>query len=291
MLIREVLAHQARLKPYIVYWESTLKKKGGFKGKTFQDKYSENYPIKITDNLYLHKDYKKKIYKAIKKSPLEDEPKYRYSGLSFLMWPEMIQDMTGEEFELRLYKHFYFPLGASKLTFKPSEKFPLSQIAPTEYDLQFRRAMIHGNVHDEAAAMMSGFASNAGLFGNANDLAKLFQMYMNMGEYGGRRYILESTLKEFTRLQFPENENRRGLGFDKPLLEYSRNGNASEFASPASFGHTGFTGTRAWADPEHGLVYIFLSNRVHPTRTNTRLYRNNTRTEIERIIYESFLSE
>ena len=137
--------------------------------------------------------------------------------------------------------------------------------------------------------MMDGISSNAGLFGNANDLAKLFQMYVNMGEYGGRRYIQESTLREFTKVQFPENENRRGLGFDKPNLEYSRNGNVSEFASPSSFGHTGFTGTRAWADPENKLVYIFLSNRVHPTRANTRLYRLNTRTEIERVIYESFL--
>ncbi len=288
LTIREILAHQAGLKPWIPYWKTTLKRKGGYKGKTFQKNYSEDFPIKITDSLFLHKDYKKKIYRAIKKSPLEQEPRYLYSGLSFYLWPEMIQDMTGEQFELRLFKDIFLPLGATRLTFNPSQNFPLNKIVPTEFDLQFRRVMIHGKVHDEGAALMDGISSNAGLFGNANDLAKLFQMYVNLGEYGGRRYIQESTLREFTRIQFPENQNRRGLGFDKPQLEFSVDGNASKFASPASFGHTGFTGTRAWADPEYNLVYVFLSNRVHPFGTNTRLYRLNTRTEIERVIYESF---
>lgn len=288
LTFRSILAHQARLEPWIPYWKSTIKKNNsGFKPKTFKTDSSGKYPLKIADNLYLHRNYKKKIFHAIKKSPLEPEPGYKYSGLAFYLFPSMIENMTGQDFESYLYAHFYRPLGATTLTYKPFRDFPISQIVPTEFDLPFRQVVIHGRVHDEGAAMMDGISSNAGLFSNANDLAKLFQMYMNMGEYGGKRFVSETTMKEFTRYQFPENNNRRGLGFDKPALTWKANGNAAKDASPESFGHTGFTGTRAWADPKHQLVYIFLSNRVHPTRSNTRLYRLNTRTEIEQVIYDS----
>jgi CubicO group peptidase (beta-lactamase class C family) len=141
--------------------------------------------------------------------------------------------------------------------------------------------------------MMGGVSGHAGLFANANDLAKLMQMYLDMGEYGGRRYIKSETLKEWTRTQFPENNNRRALGFDKPNLVYQGvNNNAAKDASPHSFGHTGFTGTFTWMDPQTGLLYIFLSNRVNPTRDNTRLYRLNTRTQIQQVLYDALeLSE
>jgi CubicO group peptidase (beta-lactamase class C family) len=142
-------------------------------------------------------------------------------------------------------------------------------------------------VHDEGAIMMGGVSANAGLFANANDLAKLMQMYLNEGEYGGQRYISAATLKEFTRYQFPDNDNRRGLGFDKPYFERSEGGNAAVSASDASFGHSGFTGTFTWVDPEYDLVYVFLSNRVHPTRDNARLGQLNTRTKIQQALYDA----
>lgn len=136
--------------------------------------------------------------------------------------------------------------------------------------------------------MMGGISANAGLFANANDLAKLMQMYLNMGTYGGKRFISEETVREFSRSQFPENDNRRGLGFDKPELgPRGEDSNTAAGASPASFGHSGFTGTFAWVDPEHGLLYIFLSNRVNPSRNNTRLYQLNTRTNIQQAIYDA----
>lgn len=288
LTFRTILAHQARLEPWIAYWQNTIKKSNsGFKPKTLRTDSSESYPIKVADNLYLHKDYRKRIFKAIKKSPLEDKATYKYSGLAFYLFPTMIEDITGQDFESYLYTNFYQPLGATTLTYKPFKYFPTNQIVPTEFDMPFRKVMIQGRVHDEGAAMMGGVSSNAGLFSNANDLAKLFQMYLNMGEFGGNRFVSEATMKEFTRYQFPENNNRRGLGFDKPALTYVPNGNAAKDASPQSFGHTGFTGTRAWADPKYQLVYIFLSNRVHPTRSNTRLYKLNTRTEIEQVIYNA----
>ena len=159
---------------------------------------------------------------------------------------------------------------------------------PTESDFNFRHEEIHGNVHDEGAIMMGGVSANAGLFANANDLAKLMQMYLNMGEYGGIRYINEATLKEFTKTQFPENDNHRAIAFDKPYLEYKgEDSNTAKDASTDSFGHTGFTGTMVWMDPQEDLLYIFLSNRVLPTRENTRLYKLNTRTQIQQKLYES----
>jgi len=284
---REILAHQAKFKPWIAYWQSTLRDNGSHKWFTIKSDSSRRFPIKLTDNMWLHRNYKKKIYKAIKKSPLEDEAKYKYSGLAFYLFPEMVEELSGEDYVAYINNNFYGPLGATTLTFRPFEKFPLERIVPTENDYLFRGQPIHGPVHDEGAIMMGGVSANAGLFANANDLAKLIQMYLEGGEYGGKRYIGEETIQEFTRYQFPENDNRRGLGFDKPNLARSPTGNAAVSASDASFGHSGFTGTFTWADPEHDLLYVFLSNRVHPTRDNTRLYKLNTRTNIQQVIYDS----
>lgn len=288
LTVRSILAHQARLKPWIPYWENTIKNgTAGFKAKTFRTDSSKNYPIKVVDNLYLHRNYRKKIFKAIKASPLEIEAKYKYSGLIFYLFPTMIENITGSKFEDYLYQNFYDPLGATTLKYKPDRFYSLDQIVPTEYDLDFRRVMLHGTVHDEGAAMMDGMSANAGLFSNANDLAKLFQMYLNKGKFGGKEYLTLKTVNDFTSYQFPENDNRRGLGFDKPSLMYVPNGNAAKDASNESFGHTGYTGTRVWADPKHQLVYIFLANRVHPSRTNNKLYKLNTRTDIEQVIYDA----
>ena len=201
----------------------------------------------------------------------------------------MVEELSDEDYVKYINDNFYIPLGATTLGFRPFEKFPLERIVPTENDYLFRSQPIHGPVHDEGAIMMGGVSANAGLFANANDLAKLIQMYLEGGEYGGKRYISEETIQEFIRYQFPENDNCRGLGFDKPNLERSPTGNAAVSSSYSSFGHSGFTGTFTWADPEHNLVYVFLSNRVHPTRDNTRLYKLNTRTNIQQVIYDSLI--
>ncbi|NJN27453.1 MAG: serine hydrolase [Cyclobacteriaceae bacterium] len=283
---REILAHQAGLVAWIPYWKSAIKKNGKYRRKTMDDKVSEKYPYEIAEGIYLHKDYKKKIYKQIKKSEL-GEKKYLYSGLMFFLFPDIIEAISGEKYMDYLYNNFYKPLGANTLTYHPVDNFALSRIVPTEYDSLFRHAQIHGRVHDEGAAMMAGVSSNAGLFANANDLAKLFQMYCNYGEYGGTRYLKEATVREFARCQYPENENRRGLGFDRPMPRPVVNGNTAVSVSQSSFGHTGFTGTFAWADPKYKLVYIFLTNRVYPTRENTRLYEQNIRTNIQQVIYDA----
>lgn len=289
LIIREILAHQAQLQPYIVYWAKTIKENGKFKSRTFKNKPSNRFTIYITDHLYLHKKYKKRMYKYIKKSPLEEIKEYKYSGLFFLLLPDIISDLTGENFETYLYKNIYQPIGANGLTYNPLNKYSLAQIVPTEMDTFFRKKQIHGTVHDEAAAMLEGISCNAGLFGNAEDLFKLFQLYLNNEKYRDEEIIPENAVKEFTRCQFCDSGNRRGLGFDKPPLEYVEGESyVAKDASPESFGHSGFTGTFVWADPKNSTVVVFLSNRVYPTRENRKLYTMNIRPRLHQAVYDCF---
>ncbi len=287
MTVREVLAHQARLKPYISYYQVSKRKNGRFKWGSVKTDSSMRFPYRISSTQFLHKDYKeKKIYRMIKKSTLNEKPGYVYSGLSFYLYPQIVQDLTGQAYDHYLEDRFFTPLGAGTLTFNPLEKLPLERIVPTENDNYFRMEQLHGIVHDEGAAMMLGVSGNAGLFSKAIDLAKVWQMYLNGGMYGGKRYLSEEVLEEFTRCQYCEEGNRRGLGFDKPLVEYDRSkSSVSEAASPASYGHSGYTGTIVWADPENDLLYIFLSNRVYPTRENRKLYQMSIRPRIHEVVY------
>lgn len=287
MTVREILAHYAQLKPYIVYWQQTKKKNGKFKRRFIRDQPSRKYTVQVTENIYLRRNYKKKgIYKAIRKSKLEDEKKYLYSGLSFYLYPEIIENLTGKDYHEYVKGQFYLPLGAQSLSYRPLELFPPDRIVPTEYDDFFRMKQLHGTVHDEGAAMMDGISGNAGLFSTANDLAKLMQMYLWTGSYGGQQYIDEAAIKEFTRCQYCDEGNRRGLGFDKPLVGDRTNGSTAIDASAATFGHSGYTGTYTMADPENGLLMIFMSNRVYPTRNNTKLYQLNIRPAIHQVLYD-----
>lgn len=291
LTVRDILAHNAKLRAWIPYWESTVRKNGSFKKNTFASDSSETYSVRVSPQLYLHKDYKDDIYKAIRKSKLRKEEGYKYSGLSFYLFPEIIETLTGEEYEYHLKETFYKPLGANTLTFNAYKHYPLSRIIPTEVDTFFRKTLLHGYVHDEGAAMMGGISGNAGLFGSTLDLAKIMQMYLWMGEYGGERYISEATMKEFTKRQFPNKGNRRGLGFDKTLLEDKEKGTPAIDASDSSFGHSGYTGTFTWADPENGLLFIFMSNRVYPTRTNGKLYKLNIRPSLHNALYDLLKQE
>ncbi len=285
--VREVLAHQSGLQAWIAYWKTCKKENGKWKRHTFKPDSSKKYPVKITDSLYLWKNYKKTIYKQIKKSPM-GEKKYVYSGLSFYLYPQIIENLTGQDFETYLKQNFYHPLGAFSITYNPMRFFPKEQIIPTERDTFFRMIQIHGTVHDEGAIMMGGVSSNAGLFGKTGDLAKLMQMYLNMGTYGGKRYISDSTLREFTRVQYPENHNHRGLGFDKPRLKGDEKYNScAADASPESFGHSGYTGTFVWADPKNGLLFVFMSNRVYPTRNNRLIYSLGVRPAMHQVFYDA----
>jgi len=287
LVIRDILAHQARLKPWIAYWTHTIKDNGKFRNRTFRMRPNDDYNIPITDYLYQHEKFRdKKIFKMIRKSPLNEEPGYVYSGLAFYIFPTVIVHITGQDYQDYIYRNFYHKLGAYSLTYNPMDTYPLEDIIPTERDTFFRMQQIHGSVHDEGAVMMRGVSGNAGLFGTSHDLAKLMQMYMNKGTYGGERYISKETLDEFTSYQFREEGNRRGLGFDKPPLENKDEGYVAESASDESFGHSGYTGTFTWADPKHDLLLVFFSNRVFPTRLNTKLYQLNIRPSLHQTLYD-----
>ncbi len=286
---REILAHQAGLIPYLNYWTETAKD-GELKNRWYSFQKTDDYQLEVAPGLFLKNKFKKRIYKDIRKSKLNPPGKYVYSGLSFLLIPQLTKDLSGQAYTEFLDDNFYHPLGAYNVTYNPLDKFPKDQVVPTEYDAYYRKRQVQGTVHDEAAAVFGGVAGNAGLFANANDLAKLIEMYMQMGTYGGERYLSDATMKEFTCVQFPENDNRRGLGFDKPLLNNNKVSPEKAYpcpgASPESFGHSGFTGTFVWADPTHDLIYIFLSNRVYPTRERNMLGKLNVRTNILQAFYD-----
>jgi beta-N-acetylhexosaminidase len=286
LTFRELLTHQARLQAWIPFWKSAVRKNGSFKWATFKNKPSRRFPVKVADNLYLHRNYLKKMYREIKDSPLNEKPGYVYSDLSFYLYPLIVQRLTGKDFETYLKETVYQPIGANSLTFNPGQHFPLSRIVPTEYDSLFRKQLLHGYVHDEGASMLGGVSGHAGLFGNANDLAKLMQLYLQKGSFEGKQYISEETMNEFTSCQFCP-DNRRALGFDRPIEPAKPNSNAAFSASPQSFGHSGFTGTYVWMDPAHDLVYVFLSNRVYPTRNNSKLSDLNIRTRIHQVVYDA----
>lgn len=289
--LREILAHQAGLESYISFWRKAVKPDGKYKRRIFRSDSSSKFDMPVDQGLYMNRKYVNKMYREIKKSPVKKHPKYLYSGLGFFLFPQMIKNMTGENFQTFLKKNFYQPLGANSLTFNPFEHDPMVKIAPAEIDTFFRKRPVHGYVDDEGAAMLGGISGNAGLFANANDLAKLMQMYLNMGYYGGKQYIADSTMKEFTSVQYPANDNRRGLGFDKPLLGNDTLPEIKSYptlgASPASFGHSGYTGTFFWADPKDGVLYIFLSNRTYPSRSNEKIVQMNIRTNILQAVYDA----
>ncbi len=287
--MREVLAHQAGLKPWIPYWSESQRKNGDFKWNTVSSDSSSRFPYRISDTgLFLHRDFRtNKIYQMIKKSPVSENKEYVYSGLAFYLIPDYVKRMSTLDFDVYLRAHFYDPLGAETLGFNPLNRFPASRIVPTEVDTFFRMETLHGVVHDEGAAMMLGVSGNAGLFSTSRDLAKVYQMLLNGGMYNGRRFLKDETVFEFTKCQFCDQDNRRGMGFDKPLIEYDEaRSSVARDVSPASFGHTGYTGTLVWADPENDLLFIFLSNRVHPTRDNRKIYTMNIRPRIHNLVYE-----
>jgi CubicO group peptidase (beta-lactamase class C family) len=218
-------------------------------------------------------------------SELLENKEYRYSDLAYYIIKDIIENHYGLPLDELIQQRFYKSIGANYSTYHPLNKFSKAQIIPTEEDAYFRFKTVHGYVHDMGAAMQNGIGGHAGLFSNANDVAKLMQMYLQHGFYGGKQYLSSQTVDAFNTCYYCAQDNRRGLGFDKPQLEDE--GPTCGCLSMTSFGHSGFTGTFAWADPEQEIIYVFLSNRTYPDASNNRLLNENIRTEIQRLIYEA----
>ena len=284
LTLRDLLTHQAGLKTHIPFWKLTVEN-NDYKVGIYNTVRNDEYPYRVAEKLYISKSYRDTIYTHIYNSPLTEKGKYVYSDLGYYFIQKIIEEKTFVPLDRYAYKYFYAPLGLSTMGYKPLNRFDKKQIVPTENDIKFRKQLIHGDVHDPGAAMLGGVSGHAGLFSNANDLAVIMQMFMNYGEYGGTQYIDSNTVKEFTKCKFCKN-NRRALGFDKPEMNPGKDSPVCACVSYLSFGHSGFTGTLAWADPEKELVYVFLSNRVHTSAEENKLAKSGIRTKIQEAIYE-----
>jgi len=282
----DLLTHYNRLQPWIPFYRATLDNKTNRPdAKYYQKTPSQKFDAVVADNLYMRSDYKDSIYQRILESDLRPVKSYRYSDLPFYILQKYIEEYYEDSLDNLVEKYFFDRLGASHLTYLPLNKFTKEQIPPTENDNYFRYQEIQGYVHDQGAAMMGGIAGHAGLFGNAHDIAKMMQMYIWQGTYGDIKFINSDTFQQFNTCYYCDQDVRRGIGFDKPQL--GDVGPTCGCVSMTSFGHSGFTGTFAWADPEEDIVYVFLSNRTYPDAENRKLIRNNLRSNIQAIIYES----
>jgi beta-glucosidase-like glycosyl hydrolase/CubicO group peptidase (beta-lactamase class C family) len=261
-----------------------------WKPNTYSNQKAIGFENQVAENLWIHSSMPDYLFKAIETSPLREKKEYVYSDLSYYLAPQIVKNNTGQNIEPWLKNNFYKPLGANSLTYNAYSQTTMDKIVPTEYDSLYRKSLIHGRVHDEGASILDGISGHAGLFGNANDLAKLMQMYLNRGSFGGVKYLNESTINEWTSYPFDlETNSRRGVGFDKPDRKKPGISTAAS-ASAESFGHSGFTGTYTWVDPKYNLVYVFLSNRVYPTRNNSKLSDLNVRTNILEEVYKELKS-
>lgn len=291
LTVKEILSHYGRLKAWIPFYKLTQDSitKNNLKEFYSQSK-SKKFSIKVAENLYLNNSYKDSIYKFIRDSEQRLEAGYKYSDLGYYLFKEALEKKYKSSLDDLVQEQFYKPLGANRMTYLPLNKLDKSSIVPSEKDTYYRNQLLHGYVHDMGAAMLGGVGGHAGLFANANDVAKMMQLYLQKGYYGGKRYFKKETFDKFNKRYYSDQKVRRGLGFDKPQLDSTVMATCG-CVSEESFGHSGFTGTYTWADPESEIIYVFLSNRVFPTMENKALVKRNIRTSIQQIIQEAILQE
>lgn len=249
------------------------------------DKKKPGFTTEVARNFYLHDSFKDSIIQDIKDSRLGTRGKYVYSCVNFIMLKMMVENLMKQPMDQLLHNNFYSRLGAHHTTYNPLKVMDTLQIVPTEDDRFVRRQLVRGYVHDEAAAFQGGVSGNAGLFSNANDLAKVLQLFLNQGKYGNEQYLSTETCRLFTQSKSPTS--RRGLGFDKPAVGTHKGSPCGSLTPPSVYGHTGFTGTCFWVDPDNQLLYIFLCNRVNPSRANSKLGALDIRTRIQDAIYKA----
>ena len=282
--IKDLLTHTSGWRPYISHQQYLVKKNGKLKRKFVKKSLSKKFSNQLSRSLYINKNYYKVIKKRIKKTELNNIGTYIYSGLFFCLIPEIIKNITGENLDKYLNDKFYLPLGLSA-TFNPLNKYNIEKIVPTEIDNNFRKELIQGTVHDETAAIMGGISANAGLFSNAEDLSVILKMILNNGVHNNKQMIDSKTVELFTKNHIKNDSlNNRGLGFDKVRIVSENKVYPNKKLSNKSFGHTGFTGTMFWVDPESDLILVFLTNRVYPNRDEGNFYKVDIRNKLFEII-------
>lgn len=291
--IDAILTHQAQLTPWIPFYLAEIDSLDQLNPTLFNAKMNETHSVRVAQNLFIDKNYAYRMYDTISTSEFWKKNEYKYSDLGFYWFRQLIELESNNSLENFVQQEFYQPMGLQNISFLPRQKFSIERIVPTEYDSIFRKQLIRGDVHDPGAAMLGGVGGHAGLFSNAEDLAAVFQMFLQNGYYAGQQLLDSNIIHQYTAYQynFDVIENRRGLGFDKPYPVYDSLGPVCESASLRSYGHSGFTGTYAWADPEQQLVYIFLSNRVYPDAKNNKISKFDFRTRIHQAIYDAIESE
>lgn len=287
--IKKMLSHYAQLRPWVPFYFATLDSVTKKPDPKYYSKYySGKYNIEVTNNLYLRSDYMDSIPKIVEETELLDRLRYRYSDLPYYILKQYIEKHYNKPLNELAQDHFYRSLGANNTIYNPFKTISKKHIVPTEIDDYYRFEKVHGYVHDMGAAMQKGVGGHAGVFSNANDMAKIMQMYLQKGYYGGKRYLKPETIDKFNTCYYCEQKVRRGVGFDKPQL--GDTGPTCGCLSMKSFGHSGFTGTYTWADPDENLVYIFLANRTYPTsKGKNTLLHENIRTNIQEAIYEAII--
>jgi beta-glucosidase-like glycosyl hydrolase/CubicO group peptidase (beta-lactamase class C family) len=311
--VRQALLHESGLPPFLPFYQLLIDK-DSYEGKlsashrdfTFRTQYDvdvymrtdfEFYPYKVAftpkpgigkqvaENFYIKDDFRDEVLKEIANAAMSKKRGYLYSDLNFMLLKELTENISNQKFDKYVENLFFAGLGANYTGFLPLRKINKLNIAPTENDEFWRNQVLIGYPHDEAAAVMGGVSGNAGLFSNVNDMAKMLQMLLNYGEYGGERYLSQTTVKTF--IQTKSAVSRRGLGFDKPDMVKPATSPTGKSAPASTFGHTGYTGTCFWVDPDNNLIFIFLSNRVYPSRTHKKLMELDIRTRIQDTIYEA----
>ena len=283
--IEQIMTHTAGLASWIPFYEKTLLNGNKTLNPAIYNKsYSKDFSVQVCADLFIKSSYRDSIYYQIVESELRKESKYLYSDLGFYLLADLIKAVSGKPLDVYLEENLYAPLHLTHTLFNPLNLYGLYDIPPTEYDTVFRKTLVHGYVQDQGAAMLGGVSGHAGLFSTAGDLCKLAQLLLHNGKCEGKSYFSQKTVETFTDYRFESGVCRRGLGFDKP----SRTGPSpcSKYASPLSYGHSGFTGTFVWIDPQYDLVYIFLSNRINPDAENKKITEMGIRTAIQDVVYQ-----
>lgn len=270
--------------PTRIWTHQYIRKQYDFYPNYLSDHSGKDFPIQITNKLWASTSVRDSIFNYIAKNKLYSR-KYRYSDLNFIVLQQIIESITQKPMDLFLQKQFYEPMQLEQTCFNPSKKFPTDLIAPTAYDAVIRGEVLRGYVHDELAAFMGGVSGNAGLFSTAHDQAKIYQMLINKGTLNNHQYLNKNTVNLFIKVR--SKKSRRGLGFDRPEPIYNKRGPLPKNAPRSMFGHLGFTGTCAWADPDNHLIFIFLSNRIYKNVWNPKLSILNVRDKIEKLVYDN----